>query len=233
MDHQENPATQCVAGFSHYLFAQHPHLVAMAFWNQQFATPDFKYGTAPNEFLREQAFRIPPHGSVLVPGDGEGRNGVWLAEQGHRVTAVDISDVGLAKARALAAERGVVVDTVVADLAEWEPGEKSVDAVVLTYVHFPADVRAIIHRKLLSALRIGGVLILEAFHPSQLGPGRFGPKDVTMLYTLDLLRSDLASVPNAAFEELVAWEGTTHLEEGRGHQGDGQVTRLVARRVAE
>jgi hypothetical protein len=205
----------------------------MSFWNAQFATPGFKYGTAPNEFLREQAFRIPPHGSVLVPGDGEGRNGVWLAEQGHSVTAVDISDVGLAKARALAAERGVVIETIVADLAEWEPAEQSIDAVVLTYVHFPADVRGIIHRKLFSALRIGGVLILEAFHPSQLGPGRFGPKDVTMLVTLDLLRSDLASVPNAAFEELVAWEGTIRLDEGRGHQGDGQVTRLVAKRVAK
>src|SRR5512141_2725741 len=132
----------------------------MAFWNEQFSTPDFKYGTAPNEFLREQAFRLHPVSSVLVPGDGEGRNGVWLAEQGHRVTTVDSSDVGLAKARALAAERGVTIETITADLADWEPSEKSVDGLVLTYVHFPADLRAAIHRKLFSSLRIGGVLIL-------------------------------------------------------------------------
>jgi hypothetical protein len=204
----------------------------MSFWDLQFSAPGFKYGTAPNAFLREQASRLPPDSAVLVPGDGEGRNGVWLAEQGHRVTTVDSATVGLAKARALAAERGVAIETVHADLTEWAPMEASVDALALIYLHFPQTVRAAVHTKLLAALRIGGVVILEAFHPSQLGRTSGGPKDVTMLYTLDQLRADLAAVPDAAFEELLAWEGETRLDEGPGHHGDAQVTRLVAKRIA-
>ena len=108
-----------------------------------------------------------------------------------------------------------------------------IEALVLIYVHFPPIVRATIHRKLLSGLRPGGLLILEAFHPNQLGHASGGPKDLTMLYTLELLRSDLASVPDAVFEELTAWEGETRLDEGPGHCGDAQVTRLVARRIAK
>ena len=91
------------------------------FWDQRFAEPGFKYGTEPNAFLREQAVRLPPAGRVLVPGDGEGRNGVWLAAQGHQVASVDSSAVGLQKARDLASQHGVELETVVADLAVWEP----------------------------------------------------------------------------------------------------------------
>lgn len=204
----------------------------MSFWDLQFSAPGFKYGTAPNAFLREQASRLRPGSAALVPGDGEGRNGVWLAEQGYRVTAVDSATVGLEKARALAAERGVAIETLHADLVEWAPMKASVDALVLIYVHFPQTVRSAVHTKLLSGLRVDGIMILEAFHPSQLGRASGGPKDVTMLYTLDQLRADLAAVPGAAFEELLAWEGETRLDEGPGHHGDAQVTRLVAKRIA-
>lgn len=76
-------------------------------WNDRFAAPGHKYGTEPNAFLRRQAAVLAPHAQVLVPGDGEGRNGVWLATQGHQVLALDYAENGLAKARALAAARGV------------------------------------------------------------------------------------------------------------------------------
>lgn len=202
----------------------------MSFWDQQFAAPGFKYGTAPNAFLQEQAHRLAPSSTVLVPGDGEGRNGVWLATQGHHVWAVDSSAVGLAKARALAGERGVTIDTVVADLAEWCPPPASVDAVVLIYVHFPPALRTLVHQRMLAALRDGGMLILEAFHPAQLGRTSGGPKDVSMLYTLEMLREDVAAAAADTFEEIVAWEGETRLDEGPGHQGIANVVRLVVRR---
>lgn len=204
----------------------------MHFWDQQYAAPGFKYGTAPNAFLASQVALLPPGGTVLVPGDGEGRNGVWLASQGFAVTAVDSSTVGLEKARALAAERGVLIRTIEADLAEWEPERDRADALVLVYVHFPPSLRARIHRRLLTALRPGGVLVLEAFHPSQLGRPSGGPKDVTMLYTLDTLRDDLAGA-SMPFEVLEATEIEVELDEGPGHRGPAQVTRLVARRVPE
>jgi SAM-dependent methyltransferase len=204
----------------------------MGFWDAQYAVPGFKYGTAPNAFLVSQVALLPPGGVVLVPGDGEGRNGVWLASQGFEVTAVDSSAVGLGKARTLAAERGVTVRTIEADLDVWAPDADSADALVLMYVHFPPAQRARIHRRLLSALRPGGVLVLEAFHPTQLGRASGGPKDVTMLYTLAMLRDDLAGAA-ARFEVLQATETEVDLDEGPGHRGPAQVTRLVAQRATD
>jgi SAM-dependent methyltransferase len=203
----------------------------MTFWDTQYAVPGYKYGTSPNAFLQEQAVLLGAASDVLVPGDGEGRNGVWLATQGHRVTAVDSSAVGFEKAHRLAGELQTALTTIVADLTVWVP-PASVDAVVLVYVHFTPAERAAIHARLLQALRVDGVLILEAFHPDQIGRTSGGPKDVSMLYTLGNLRDDVARVPGASFEEVVAWEGETQLDEGPGHQGAARVVRFVVRRRA-
>jgi len=197
----------------------------MNFWDQNFSVAGFKYGSAPNAFLVEQAQRLKPGADVLVPGDGEGRNGVWLAQQGHRVTAMDGSTVGLQKAQALAAERGVTIGTVLGDLADWTPAPAAFDAVVLTFVHLPPAIRAGAHMRLVAALRPGGWLILEAFHPLQLPLTSGGPKDPAMLYTLDLLRGDFAGLM-----EVMAWQGATMLDEGPGHQGSAQVVRWIGRR---
>lgn len=124
----------------------------MNFWDQHYTAPGYKYGTAPNQFVTEQAWRLPPASQVLLPGDGEGRNSVWLASQGHRVQTVDSSAVGLAKAQALAAERGVAIHTTHADLTDWHPAPASVDAVVLVYLHLPPAIRAPILHKLAQAL---------------------------------------------------------------------------------
>jgi hypothetical protein len=204
----------------------------MTFWDTQYAVPGYKYGTSPNAFLQEQAVLLGAASDILVPGDGEGRNGVWLATQGHRVTSVDSSGVGSAKARQLAEAHHVAITTIDADLRTWVPMPGSVDAVVLVYVHFPQAERATVHARLLSALRVDGVLILEAFHPDQIGRTSGGPKDASMLYTLGNLRDDVARVSGASFEEVVAWEGETQLDEGPGHQGAARVVRFVVRRRA-
>lgn len=201
------------------------------FWDERFAEPGYKYGTAPNAFLREQAGRLSDASQVLVPGDGEGRNGVWLAGQGHPVTAVDYSEVGLAKARALAAERGSEVatrlHTQLADLAEWAPAAGCFDALVLVFCHLPSTLRRLAHPRLADGLKPGGWLILEAFHPRQLGRSSGGPKDVDMLYTLEDLRADFAG----RIQEVLAEEAEVMLDEGPGHQGAGVVTRYVGRRI--
>lgn len=195
----------------------------MNFWDQNFAAAGYKYGTAPNAFLVWQSPRIPPGSDVLVPGDGEGRNGVWLAQQGHRVTAMDGSAVGLHKAQTLAAERGVVLQTVLGDLADWTPEPASFDAVVLTFVHLPPSIRAGAHRRLAAALRPGGCLLLEAFHPRQLQHTSGGPKDPAMLFAPELLRADFAGL----LDERMAWEGEATLDEGPGHQGRAHLTRWI------
>lgn len=200
----------------------------MNFWDQQFAPVDFKYGTEANQFLRQQAAQLPPGARVLLPGDGEGRNSVWLAEQGFQVTAMDSSRVGLDKAQNLAAQRGVEIEVVHADLADWIPAPASADAVVLTFVHLPGTLRAGVHQRLVKALRPGGLLILEAFHPRQLSYDSGGPKDVSMLYPLHTLRTDLQAALERNLKEMLAWEGEDHLSEGPGHQGPAYLTRFVA-----
>ncbi|MCK6423882.1 MAG: class I SAM-dependent methyltransferase [Burkholderiaceae bacterium] len=201
------------------------------FWDQRFAEPGFKYGTTPNAFLRGQAQAIAPGATVLLPGDGEGRNSVWLATRGHPVLAVDYSEVGLAKARRLAQQAGPEVDarlrTQWVDLAEWTPEPASVDAVAAIYCHLDRSIRRDAHRRLAAALRPGGLLLLEAFHPRQLGRPSGGPKDEDMLYTLDDLRGDFAGL----LDERFGWEGEVLLDEGPGHQGAAVVTRYVGRRV--
>jgi SAM-dependent methyltransferase len=200
--------------------------MAMNFWDQRFAEPGFKYGTEPNAFLRASAQRLASGSAVLVPGDGEGRNGVWLAEQGHAVTSVDNSSVGLQKAQALATERGVTLTTALVDLADWSPEPASVDAVVLIYVHLPGSIRLRAHRALACGLRPGGWLVLEAFHPQQLQHASGGPKDVDMLYTPEQLTAEF----DGLLRPELAWQGETTLSEGPGHQGLAHVTRWLGQR---
>lgn len=202
------------------------------FWDQRFAEPGYKYGTAPNAFLAAEARRLPATARVLVPGDGEGRNGVWLAGQGHRVQAVDSSAVGLAKARALAADAGVAdrYATVLADLADlpaWQPAADSLDAVVLVYTHLPSALRRQVHRAAAAGLVPGGWLLLEAFHPKQLGYTSGGPRDADMLPT----PADIAMDLDGLLTPLLAWDGETVLDEGPGHQGPAWVTRWIGRRA--
>ena len=200
----------------------------MNHWDQAYSDVEgYKYGEQPNAFLKEQAHRIPPRARVLLPGDGEGRNGVWLAEQGHQVCALDNSAVGLAKAEALAHRRQVTLQTVLVDLADWQPEPASADAVVLTYLHLPPPLRTPVMHKLVQALKPGGVLLLEAFHPRQLQYNSGGPKNEAMLYTLDMLRGDLA----AGMQELLGSESETLLDEGPGHQGPAYVTRWIGQKI--
>lgn len=132
----------------------------MNIWDRTYAIEGYRYGVAPNAFLVEQAHRFPANASIIAPGDGEGRNGVWLARQGHDVLSMDASRVGLEKARSLAGSQGVPVRTEVADLATWAPEPQSADAVVLIHVPLPSGIRQSAHRRMATALRPGGVLVV-------------------------------------------------------------------------
>ena len=196
------------------------------FWNQKYARDDYFYGEQPNDFLHSQIFRLPTGARVLVVGDGEGRNGVWLAEQGFTVTTVDGSHVGCDKSRALAAQRKVSLEIVCADLLTWDWPVGAFDAVVSVFLHFSPDERKVAHARIQAALVLGGWLIIEQFHPNQLnGYTSGGPKAVDMLTTM----GDLADDFNAIDWWLLA-EGTTRLEEGPGHSGLGYVSHGVGRR---
>ena len=198
----------------------------MISWDERYGTSDFFYGTEPNDFLRAQLAAIPSGGDVLCLGEGEGRNAVFLAERGFRVVAVDQSAVGLRKAAQLAAARGVVIDTVVADLGTYRIEPSRWDGIVSIWCHVPRALRTAVHRQVVGGLKVGGALILEAYTPDQLRHGTGGPSDVDLLPTLVDLRSELDGLELIHGEER---ERVVH--EGRGHSGLSAVVDVVARRT--
>ena len=194
-----------------------------SFWNARFDAEPSVYGEGPNVFVASQLEAMTP-GCILLPGDGEGRNAVHAAEQGWSVRSFDASSVGVEKALALAAKRGVSIAAEVGDAAIWAPGE-AFDAIALCYLHLPPPLRADFHPRVARWLKPGGTLILEGFGPGQLAFTSGGPKALDMLFTTAMLEGDFAEleVQLCVTEEAV-------LDEGPYHQGRAELTRLVARR---
>jgi SAM-dependent methyltransferase len=193
-------------------------------WDERYAAPGFAYGTEPNDFLASVADRIPP-GPVLTIGEGEGRNAVFLAGRGHEVVAVDQSEVGLAKARQRAEERGLSVRTQQADLRDYPIQPEAWAGIVSIFCHLPPSIRVPLHAAVVRGLRPGGVFILEAYTPQQYGRGTGGPQVLEMLLSLDQLRAELAGL-----EFLHAQELEREVREGMYHTGPASVVQLVARR---
>lgn len=190
-------------------------------WDERYANEEYAYGTEPNDFLAAQAAHIP-NGRVLCLADGEGRNGVWLAQQGYDVTAIDLSAVGLEKARKLAASRNVKLNTVHADLAEYKIEPNTWDGIVAIFSHFPAFVRHHLYPQAVAGLRPGGVVVLELYPPKQLEFGTGGPRDLDLLATLEDLRHDLDGLQFAIAQEI-----EREIHEGRYHGGHSAVVQIL------
>jgi len=195
-------------------------------WNARFAADDYYFGTKPNRFLCEHAALLPKSGRVLAVADGEGRNGVWLAEQGLDVLSIDFSPMALAKARKLARERGVKLETAEADLAKWRWPRAAFTAVVAIFIQFAGPaLRDRIFAGVTRALKPGGLLLLQGYRPKQLEYKTGGPPIAENLYTEELLR--------AAFADLEILELASHddpIHEGRGHDGMSALIDFVARK---
>lgn len=197
-------------------------------WDERYREHDAAFGTEPNDFLVEQAHRLPHGlGPVLCIGDGQGRNGVHLATLGHDVISVDLSAVGLEAAQRLAAERGVRVTTVVADLVEYEP-PSGLGGVVSIFCHLPSSVRHLAYPRLVGALAPGGVWIDESYAPDQIGRGTGGPGDPDMLPTLAELTAELSGLTTVLGRELVR-----PVVEGPLHTGEASVVQYVGVRAGE
>lgn len=195
-------------------------------WNERYREPGFAYGTEPNDFLALSAERyLPPRGEILCLAEGEGRNAVFLARLGFRVTGVDGSAVGLEKAQTLAAEQGVEIETVVADLGDFDLGVARWDGVVSIWCHTPAGLRARLHRAVVAALRPGGVLVLESYTPKQLEYKTGGPRTADLMLTLAEVRAELAGL-----DFIEAEEKEREVHEGRHHDGMSAVLQLIARK---
>jgi 2-polyprenyl-3-methyl-5-hydroxy-6-metoxy-1,4-benzoquinol methylase len=195
-------------------------------WDERYAKEEYVYGIEPNRWLVAHAGGIKPGGRVLSLGEGEGRNAVWLARQGFAVEAVDGSAVGLEKAGKLAAQHGVVISTLIADLGAYAPAAGQYDAVALIFVHLPPHIRALVHSRAAAALAPGGVIIIEAFTPRQLSNSSGGPRQSDMLYDEDTLRRDFSGLQWAVLREA-----EMELDEGPFHRGRAAVVHGVGRRA--
>lgn len=197
-----------------------------ALWNDRFASDEYVYGEHPNLFFAETLSRLNP-GELLLPGEGEGRNAVWATRQGWDVTAIDYSESGREKALQLANRFMVDFSNyIIADLEDYKLEDESFDAIALIYLHLPPALRTKVHQDFMQALKPGGVIIIEAFHTNQLRYDSGGPKNVDMLYTTDMLRAEFESLQ---INQLTY--STEILNEGRYHQGQAALVRMVAQKL--
>lgn len=194
------------------------------FWNDRFGREGYFYGTNPNAYLASRIDLLKPNQKILFLGEGEGRNAAYAARMGHRVTALDVSEVGLAKARALVHSFGYDMELIHTDLEDWEP-ECSYDHVLCSFLHLPEPLRTNVFTKVLSILNPGGLFAGEFFSIHQMPRTTGGPKDETLLYTADTLQTIFDQHPVCEIQELRECE--TELNEGRGHRGIASVVQMT------
>jgi SAM-dependent methyltransferase len=197
-------------------------------WNARFAGEDYLFGTEPNAFLASQKHRLRAGQAALAIADGEGRNGVWLAEQGLEVLSIDFSPVALAKAQRLAERRGVTVKTEIADVASWAWGTERFDLVAAIFIQFATPpLRRLIFQRIRDVLRPGGLLLLQGYRPEQVEYKTGGPPQRENMYTAALLREAFDG-----FEILHLHEHDDRILEGTGHAGLSALIDFVARKPA-
>jgi SAM-dependent methyltransferase len=196
-------------------------------WEARFAVPDYVFGTAPNHFLQSCKPLLPRFGRVLVVADGEGRNGVWLAEQGLDVLSLDFSPSAQRKAKALARERGVATITFEqADVHTWAYPEAAFDVVAEIFTQFSTpSQRALKWAGMRKALKPGGLLIVEGYTPKQLEYGTGGPKERENLYTRAMLEEGFRG-----FRDMKIVEEELEIHEGAQHSGMSAVIGMTARK---
>lgn len=191
-------------------------------WDERYSEPGYTYGTEPNDFLVSVAETITPGGRILCLAEGEGRNAVYLASLGYVVTGVDGSEVGLRKAQALAAKRGVTITTIHADLGTFEIGTEQWDGIIACYCHVPSVIRIPLHQAAVRGLKPGGIFVLEAFSQEQLAYDTGGPQSLDMLMSLDDVKGELAGLE---FRHAVQLE--REVREGNRHTGLASVIQIV------
>lgn len=191
-------------------------------WDERYSEPGYAYGTEPNDFLVSVAENITTGGRILCLAEGEGRNAVYLASLGYKVTGVDGSEVGLCKAQALAVERGVTITTIHSNLGSFEIGPEQWDGIIACYCHVPSAIRIPLHQAAVRGLKPGGVFVLEAFSKAQLAYDTGGPQSLDMLMSLNDVKGELAGLE---FSYAVQLE--REVREGSRHTGLASVIQIV------
>lgn len=197
----------------------------MPTWDDRYSASRNLFGDDPSPLLSEFRTHFLPGMKALAIGDGEGRNGVWLARQGLDVLSIDLSAVALGRARRRAQECGVSLRTLQADILDWDWPADAFDLVTLIFVHLPAEQKQRLHAAIRRALKPGGLILLEAFHRDQIDRGSGGPSDPDLLYTLAGIEDDFSGfevLKHARIETEVVLDGES--------RGMGSALHFVARR---
>jgi SAM-dependent methyltransferase len=156
-------------------------------WDERYAASELVWSAGPNRFVADALADLPP-GTAVDLAAGEGRNALWLARRGWRVTAVDFSQVALDKGRRTAGD--AAVDWVCADVTTWRPIQP-VDLVVVAYLHLPADQRRAAFRNAVASLVPGGTFFLVGHDTTNIAEGTGGPQDPSVLSTAEDVLADL------------------------------------------
>lgn len=192
-------------------------------WNERYQKDEYVFGEQPNDFIAAKAAVLTSNSHVLSLGEGEGRNAVFLAKLGHNVLGIDLSDVGLTKAHQLAQKNGVQIQTQQADITTYDMGNSRWDALVSVFFHLPSSLRKQVHQRMITAVKPGGIIILEAYRPEQLNYKTGGPPSSDMMPTLEELKQDFSEM------ELLHLESVErHIEEGEGHIGLSATVQMIA-----
>ena len=193
-------------------------------WDERFSIEDYLFGAEPAQALVKLEHYLIPQGDTLVIADGEGRNSVYLASKGFKVTATDASTVANVKAKALAASRNVAVDYQVEDFFDIDWSAKQYDNIVGIFFQFiPPDKIKQVLTALRTAIKKGGTLLIHGYTPQQIELATGGPKDVSLMYTKELFEDMFENV-----EILVNNEYQMQLTEGSGHNGPSALINFVA-----
>ena len=198
-------------------------------WNNRYSSVEYVYGVDPNVYLKEQLEKLPV-GHILFAGEGEGRNAVYAAKLGWKVSAFDMSSEGKRKAQLLALKNNVHFDYYVGELHEMNYENEQFDVIALIFTHFPQEIRLSIHKMLINHLRPGGTIILEAFSKNHIGyqavnPNAGGPKSFNVLYTVEDIKHDFEN-----FEIIELNETEVYLKEGSHHDGLSSVIRFIGKK---
>ena len=195
-------------------------------WQARFSEPGYAFGKEPNYFIKSRAQLLPRSGQALAIADGEGRNGIWLAEQGLKVLSIDFSPLAQAKARALAAERGVNVNFELADVHTWRYPEAVFDVLVEIFTQFSSPhERSLKWAGMRRTLKPGGLLIIQGYTPKQLKYSTGGPKHAENLYTRAMLQQAFSD-----YRDLTIVNEEREMHEGASHRGMSAVISLTARK---
>jgi hypothetical protein len=195
-------------------------------WEGRYSAPEYIFGEEPNYFLAACKPLLPKSGKALAVADGEGRNGVWLAEQGLDVLSVDFSPNGQTKARKLAQKRGVTVTLEQADVHTWAYPDGAFDVVAEIFTQFsdPGQRRQKWDGTK-RALKSGGLMIIQGYTPKQLEYGTGGPKELDHLYTREMLEAEFAG-----WQDVRMFEEELEMHEGPAHSGMSAVINFTARK---